>query len=388
MNRVLNSAMNAILRYVVYAFRSIDWPLLMILVLFAGLGMLVMHSAVGGTEGRFDGQARNFLIAFGTMWFVSLWPPSKVMKFVIPFYILGCLLLLAVLLFGYTSKGATRWLSVGFLRIQPSEMMKLCVPMMLAWYFDKHRSNLRVIDFIVAGILLLVPFLLIIKQPDLGTALLVFLTGFFVIYFAGLSFKLLAPLFVIIVIVVIAIIHFEPILCEAKFDWVILHDYQKTRVCTLLNPNLDPLGKGFHTIQGMIAIGSGGVYGKGYLQGTQTHLDFIPEQTTDFIFAVFAEEFGLYGSVFLLILYTLLLMRCFVITLKAKTQFGALLAGALTMMLFVYVFVNMGMVMGILPIVGVPLPFMSYGGTALVTLGVALGLLMSIANYSPQKSTT
>lgn len=385
MNRVLNSAMSAVMRYVGYAFKSIDWPLLIILVLFAGLGMVVMHSAVGGTDGRFEGQARNFLVALGTMWFVSLWPPSKVMKIVIPFYVTGCLLLLAVLLFGYTSKGATRWLDIGFLRIQPSEMMKLCVPMMLAWYFDKHRSDLRIMDFIVAGILLLVPFVLIIKQPDLGTALLVFATGFFVIYFAGLSFKLLTPLFILGVVGIALIIHFEPLLCETDFDWVILHDYQKTRVCTLLNPNLDPLGKGFHTIQGMIAIGSGGVYGKGYLQGTQTHLDFIPEQTTDFIFAVFAEEFGLYGSVFLLILYTLLLARCFVITLKAKTQFGSLLAGALTMMLFVYVFVNMGMVMGILPIVGVPLPFMSYGGTALVTLGIAFGLLMSIANYTPHK---
>lgn len=385
MNRALNSATNAVMRYIVHALKVFDWPLLILLVLFAGLGLLVMHSAVGGIDGRFDGQIRNFLIAFATMWFVALWPPSKIMKIVIPFYVVGCLLLLAVLLFGYTSKGATRWLDIGFLRIQPSEMMKLCVPMMLAWYFDKHRSDLKVMDFIVAGVLLLIPFALIIKQPDLGTALLVFATGFFVIYFAGLSFKLLAPLFVVGVIVIGLIIHFEPILCETDFDWVILHDYQKTRICTLLNPNLDPLGKGFHTIQGMIAIGSGGVYGKGYLQGTQTHLDFIPEQTTDFIFAVYAEEFGLYGSVFLLILYTLVLARCFVITWKAKTQFGTLLAGALTMMLFVYVFVNMGMVMGILPIVGVPLPFMSYGGTALVTLGIAFGLLMSIANYIPHK---
>lgn len=386
MNTVCNKVMNFLLKHIIRAFKSFDWPLVLILFLFAGLGMLVMYSAVGGTDGRFVDQARNFIIAFGVMWFVSLWPPSKIMKIVIPFYVFGCVLLLAVLLFGYTSKGATRWLDIGVARIQPSEMMKLCVPMMLAWYFDKHRSDLRIRDFFIAGILLLIPFALIIKQPDLGTALLVFATGFFVIYFAGLSFKLLTPIFVIGVISIGLIVYFEPTLCRPDFDWVILHDYQKTRVCTLLNPNLDPLGKGFHTIQGMIAIGSGGIYGKGYLQGTQTHLDFIPEQTTDFIFAVFAEEFGLYGSVFLLILYTLLIARCFVITLRAKTQFGSLLAGALTMMIFVYVFVNMGMVMGILPIVGVPLPFMSYGGTALVTLGIALGLLMSISNYVPKKT--
>lgn len=382
----MNKVMNRIKQFVVYAFKVIDWPLFIILLLFAGLGMLVMHSAVGSYDGRFIAQARNFIIAFGVMWFVALFPPSKIMKIVIPFYVVGCLLLLAVLFFGYTSKGATRWLDVGFARIQPSEMMKLCVPMMLAWYFDKHRSDLKVQDFFIAGILLLIPFFLIIKQPDLGTALLVFATGFFVIYFAGLSFKLLAPIFIFGLIFIGLVIYFEPMLCEPSFDWVILHEYQKTRVCTLLDPTSDPLGKGFHTIQGMIAIGSGGIYGKGYLQGTQTHLDFIPEQTTDFIFAVFAEEFGLYGSIFLLILYTLLLARCFVITMKAKTQFGALLAGALGMMFFFYVFVNMGMVMGILPIVGVPLPLMSYGGTALVTLGIAAGLLMSISNDVPSKA--
>ncbi|ETD68933.1 cell wall shape-determining protein [Pelistega indica] len=376
---------NILTQFLVRAIKAFDWPLLIILLLFAGLGMLVMHSAVGEAEGRFLGQGRNFIIAFFVMWFVALWTPSQIMKIVIPFYVIGCLSLLAVLLFGYTSKGATRWLDIGFLRIQPSEMMKLCVPMMLAWYFDKHRSDLKIFDFFIAGILLLIPFVLIIKQPDLGTAILVFTTGFCVIYFAGLSFKLLTPLFIIGVTVITLILYYEPILCQPDFDWVILHDYQKTRVCTLLDPTLDPLGKGFHTLQGMIAIGSGGIYGKGYMQGTQTHLDFIPEQTTDFIYAVYAEEFGMYGSIFLLILYTLLLARCFVIVLKAKTQFGALLAGALTMMFFVYIFVNMGMVMGILPVVGVPLPFMSYGGTALVTLGLASGLLMSISNYKPSK---
>lgn len=377
--------MDYVMQWVIRAFRTFDWPLFLILLIFTALGMLVMHSAVGDADGRFIAQGRNFLLAFFVMWFVSLWSPSQIMKIVIPFYIVGCLLLLAVLLFGSTSKGATRWLDLGFLRIQPSEMMKLCVPMMLAWYFDKYRSDLRIRDFLVAGILLIVPFLLIIKQPDLGTALLVLATGFCVIYFAGFSFKLLTPIFILGLIFLGLILYFETELCAPGFDWVILHEYQKTRVCTLLDPTTDPLGRGFHTIQGMIAIGSGGLYGKGYMMGTQTHLDFIPERTTDFIFAVYAEEFGLYGSVLLLILYTLLLARCFTITMRAQTQFGRLLAGALTMMFFVYVFVNMGMVMGILPIVGVPLPFMSYGGTALVTLGLASGLLMSISNYKPQR---
>ena len=244
--------MDHIMRWTFRAFKAFDWPLLLILVLFGILGMVVMHSAVGDTDGRFVQQGRNFLLAFMVMWFVALWTPSQIMKSVIPFYVLGCLLLLAVELFGSTSKGATRWLDLGFIRLQPSEMMKLCVPMMLAWYFDKYRSDLRIRDFIVAGILLLIPFALIIKQPDLGTALLVFATGFCVIYFAGLSFKLLTPIFIIGVIFLGLILYFESTLCAPGFDWVILHEYQKTRVCTLLDPNTDPLGKGFHTIQGMI----------------------------------------------------------------------------------------------------------------------------------------
>ncbi len=365
------------------SFRSIDWPLMILLVLFAVVGLFVMHSAVGGAEGRFIAQSKNFLIALFVMWFVSLWSPPTIMKFVIPMYVVGCLLLLGVLLFGETSKGATRWLNIGIARIQPSEIMKIAVPMMLAWYFDKRRNDLNVFDYLIAAVMLLVPFGLIIKQPDLGTALLVFASGFFVIYFAGLSFKLILPIGLILAVGIGLIIYFEDTLCKPGFDWFVLHEYQKTRVCTLLDPMSDSLGKGFHTIQGMIAIGSGGLYGKGYMQGTQTHLDFIPEQSTDFIFAVYAEEFGLFGSVFLLVMYTLLIARCFMITLNAQTQFSTLLAGALTMILFFYVFVNMGMVMGILPIVGVPLPFMSYGGTALLTLGIAMGLMMSISKYVP-----
>lgn len=376
---MMTKLMNQMLR----SLRCFDWPLLLILVAFFGLSMLVMHSAVGSTDYRFAGQLRNFSIAFFAMWIVAMIKPPVLMRLAVPIYIVGLILLVGVEFFGITQKGATRWLNLGVATIQPSEMMKLAMPLMLAWYFDRYRNSLSLMDFMVAIILLMVPFALIIKQPDLGTALLVLASGLVVIYFAGLSFKLIVPVFVLGVTGLTLLIAYQNELCQPGFDWVILHEYQKSRVCTLMDPTTDPLGKGFHTIQAMIAIGSGGVYGKGYMQGTQTHLDFIPERTTDFIFAVYAEEFGLYGCILLLALYTLFLGRGFMIALKAKTQFGRLLAGAITMTFFVYIFVNIGMVMGILPVVGVPLPFMSYGGTALVTLGVACGMLMSISNYVP-----
>jgi len=363
------------------AFTAFDWPLLLILLLFTALGLTVMHSAVGNTDWRFADQARNFLVAFVAMWAVALVPPKQLMRFAVPVYALGVALLLGVEVAGETSKGATRWLDLGITRIQPSEMMKIALPLMLAWYFQRHDGEVRIRDFLIAGLLLALPFLLIVRQPDLGTALLVFGAGFFVIYFAGLSFKLLVPVVLAGVIGIGTLVSYEDQLCEPGVDWVVLHDYQKHRVCTLLNPSADPLGKGFHTIQSMIAIGSGGVYGKGYMRGTQTHLDFIPERTTDFIFAVYAEEFGLYGGVMLLVLYGLLIARGLAIAMGAATQFGRLLAGALTMMFFIYVFVNVGMVTGILPVVGVPLPFMSYGGTALLTVGIACGMLMSIQRY-------
>jgi len=304
----------------------------------------------------------------------------------LPFYAVGIVLLLGVEFAGETSKGATRWLNLGFTRIQPSEMMKIAVPMMLAWYFQRHEGQVRIRDFLVAALMLAAPFGLIVLQPDLGTALLVFGAGFFVIYFAGLSFKLLVPAVLIGVIGIGTLVYYEDQLCEPDVNWVVLHDYQKHRVCTLLNPSSDPLGKGFHTIQSMIAVGSGGVYGKGYMKGTQTHLDFIPERTTDFIFAVYAEEFGLYGGIAILVLYGLLMARGLTIASRATSQFGRLLAGSLTMMLFIYVFVNVGMVTGILPVVGVPLPFMSYGGTALFTMGIAFGIMMSISRHRSEKT--
>ncbi|NYT85083.1 rod shape-determining protein RodA [Pollutimonas harenae] len=378
--------MKRIIHWLIKAVTAFDWPLLALLVLMAILGMTVMHSAVGGTDWRFADQLRNFLLAFLCMWIAAMMPPPLLMRLAPYFYVIGVVLLLGVEFFGETSKGATRWLDLGLVRIQPSEMLKIAVPLMLAWYFHRNQGRLRVLDFFVAGVLLALPFSLIVLQPDLGTALLVFVSGFCVIYFGGLSFKLLVPIALAIVLGLGTLVYYETDICQPGVDWVVLHEYQKYRVCTLLDPSSDPLGKGFHTIQSMIAVGSGGVYGKGYMMGTQTHLDFIPERTTDFIFAVYAEEFGLYGGIMLLVLYGLLIVRGLSIAARAHTQFGRLLAGSMSMMFFVYVFVNVGMVTGILPVVGVPLPFMSYGGTALLTLGIACGILMSISRYRPVRS--
>jgi len=358
-----------------------DAPMLLILMALAGIGLMSMYSAGGGFDGRFADQLRNYGIALLAMWLLAQLSPQTLMRLALPVYLVGLVLLFGVEFAGETSKGATRWLNLGFTRIQPSEVMKIAVPMMLAWYFHKHQGTLRIRDFIVAAVLMLTPFSLIVLQPDLGTALLVFGAGFFVLFFAGLSFRLLVPITLVSVIALGTLVSLEDTLCTDGLDWVVLHDYQKHRVCTLLNPASDPLGKGFHTIQSAIAVGSGGMLGKGYMQGTQTHLDFIPERTTDFIFAVFAEEFGFVGNLLLLFLYLLLLARGLTIAANAPTVFSRLLAGALTMVFFVYAFVNMGMVSGILPVVGVPLPFMSYGGTALLTLGCAAGILMGIQRH-------
>lgn len=371
---------------VVRAFLSLDLPLLILLALMALLGLTVMHSAVGGTDWRFAEQSKHFLVAFFVMWAVAIIPPPWIMRAAPYVYVVALILLLGVEFVGETSKGATRWLNLGFTRIQPSEMLKITVPIMLAWYFHKRQNTeLRFIDFFIAIILLAIPFTLIVRQPDLGTGLLVLMAGFFVMYFAGLSFKLLVPAALLLLLGLGVVLYYEDTLCAPGFDWVVLRDYQKHRVCTLLNPGIDPLGKGFHTIQSMIAVGSGGIYGKGYMLGTQSRLDFIPERTTDFIFAVFSEEFGLYGGIMLLVLYGLIIFRGLAITLYASTQYSRLVAGAMSMMLFTYVLVNVGMVTGVLPVVGVPLPFMSYGGTALLTLGVACGMLMGISRYRPMK---
>jgi rod shape determining protein RodA len=318
------------------------------------------------------------LIAGGIMFVMAQVPPQRLMAFAVPIYLVGVTLLVAVAVFGVTKKGARRWLNLGVV-IQPSEILKIAMPLMLAWWFQKREGQLRPLDFLVAAVLLAVPVGLIMTQPDLGTALLVLAAGVSVIFFAGLSWRLVIPPVVLGLVAVTLLVIFEPQLCADGVSWPGLRDYQQQRICTLLDPSRDPLGRGFHIIQGMIAIGSGGFWGKGFMQGTQTHLEFIPERTTDFIFAAFSEEFGLFGNLFLVMAFGFLVLRALSIALEAPTVFARLLAGALAMIFFFYAFVNMGMVSGILPVVGVPLPFISYGGTAMVTLGLALGMLMSIA---------
>jgi rod shape determining protein RodA len=318
------------------------------------------------------------LLAGAILFVVAQIPPQRLMTLAIPVYTIGVALLIAVAVFGVTKKGAKRWVNVGVV-IQPSEIMKIGMPLMLAWWFQKREGQLRPLDFIVAALLLALPVGLIVKQPDLGTAVLVLSAGVSVIFFAGLSWKLIVPPVVLGLAALVLIVIFETQICAEGVRWPVLHDYQQQRICTLLDPGKDPLGKGFHIIQGMIAIGSGGVLGKGFMQGTQTHLEFIPERTTDFIFAAFSEEFGLLGTLLLIAGFIFLVLRGLAIALDAPTLFSRLLAGAVTMIFFTYAFVNMGMVSGILPVVGVPLPFISYGGTAMATLGMGLGILMSIA---------
>jgi rod shape determining protein RodA len=306
-------------------------------------------------------------------------PPQRLQQLAVPLYTAGLALLVATALFGITRKGATRWLALGPLVIQPSEILKIATPLMLAWWFQKQEGQLRVFDFVAASALLLVPVAIVIKQPDLGTALLILAGGLYVIFFAGLSWKLVLPALLLGAVAIGAVVVTADAICQPGVDWPFLRDYQRQRVCTLLDPTKDPLGKGFHIIQGMIAIGSGGLAGKGFMQGTQTHLEFIPERTTDFIFAAFSEEFGLAGVLLLLLCFTFLIFRGLMIAAEAPTVFTRLLAGAVSMSFFTYAFVNMGMVSGILPVVGVPLPFVSYGGTAMVSLGLGLGILMSVA---------
>ena len=346
--------------------------------MLACAGLLIMYSSGYDHGSRFVDHGRNMLIAGFIMFVVAQISPQRLMSLAVPLYVIGVGLLIAVAIFGITKKGARRWLYVGVV-IQPSEILKIAMPLMLAWWFQKREGQLRPLDFLVAGALLVVPVGLIMRQPDLGTSLLVLAAGLAVIFFAGLSWKLIAPPVVLGLVGMVLLVWFEPQLCADGVRWQVLHDYQQQRICTLLDPSRDPLGKGFHIIQGMIAIGSGGLFGKGFMAGTQTHLEFIPERTTDFIFAAFSEEFGLMGNLTLIVAFTFLILRGLAIAMDAPTLFSRLLASALTMIFFTYAFVNMGMVSGILPVVGVPLPFISYGGTAMVTLGLGLGILMSIS---------
>ncbi|MFL6658620.1 MAG: rod shape-determining protein RodA [Massilia sp.] len=344
-----------------------DAPLAMVIFLLLCTGLVTMYSAGNDFPGRVEGQMRNIVIAFFVMWVAAQVPPQTLMRLAVPIYTIGVTLLVAVFLFGVVKKGARRWLHVGT-DIQPSEIMKIAMPLMLAWYFQQRAGMLRWQSFLLAAVLLMIPVGLIQKQPDLGTSLLVLASGFYVIFLAGLSWKALIGLFVAGG-------------ASLPIAWSLMHDYQRDRIMTLIDPTKDPLGKGFHIIQSTIAIGSGGVSGKGFLKGTQAHLEFIPERTTDFIFSVYSEEFGLLGILFLMFLYLLLIGRGLMIASNAPNLFTRLLAGAITMTFFTYAFINMGMVSGILPVVGVPLPFMSYGGTAFTTLGLGAGILMSIQRH-------
>ena len=369
---------NSLWRRFLHLVDGFDGPLAFAVFVLACAGLTVMYSSGFDHGTRFVDHARNMLIAGFIMFTVAQVPPQKLMSLAVPLYTLGVLLLLAVALFGIAKKGARRWVNVGVV-IQPSEILKIAMPLMLAWWFQKREGQLRALDFLVAGLLLAVPVGLIMRQPDLGTALLVLAAGLSVIFFAGLKWRWILPPVLLGVVGLVVLVVMEPTLCADGMDWKVLHEYQRQRVCTLLDPTRDPLGKGFHIIQGMIAIGSGGFWGKGFMQGTQTHLEFIPERTTDFIFAAFGEEFGLMGNLLLITAFAFLIWRGLRIAAGAPTLFTRLLGGSMSTIFFVYAFVNMGMVSGILPVVGVPLPFISYGGTAMVTLGLALGILMSIA---------
>ena len=367
-----------LLQRLAHVFRGYDSQLALAVMALALAGLITMYSSGFANGTRFWDHLRNLSLAFVIMVVVAQIPPQRLMTFAVPLYTLGVALLIAVALFGLTKKGARRWLNVGIV-IQPSEILKIAMPLMLAWWFQKREGQLRSLDFAVATVLLVVPVGLIAKQPDLGTSILVLAAGLYVIFFAGLRWIWILPPVFLGLVGVVLLVWFEPTLCAEGFRWPLLREYQQQRVCTLLDPGRDPLGKGFHIIQGMIAIGSGGIFGKGFMQGTQTHLDFIPERTTDFIFAAYGEEFGLFGNLLLIAGFVMLVLRGLAIALEGPTLFARLLAGSVTLIFFTYAFVNMGMVSGILPVVGVPLPFISYGGTAMVTLGLGVGILMSIA---------
>ncbi len=350
---------------------NIDPFLFAVVATITALGLLVLFSATNEMMSRVTSQSQKVVVAVIIMFFIANLSPQFIARFAVPIYIFGILLLLGVAVGGEVIKGARRWLKIpGIGNIQPSEIMKIAVPLILAWYFDRHEGAITWRNFAVASLLVAIPFALIVRQPDLGTALLVGACGFYILFLAGLDWRIIMGGSALASAVFAAAWH---------FSW--LHDYQKERILTVFDPQLDKQDAGWHTIQAAIAIGSGGLFGKGWLKGSQTHLEFLPEKHTDFIFAVYGEEFGLLGGLVLIFLYVLLIGRCMFIAIRATSLFGRLLAGSLTLMFFTYAFVNIGMVTGMLPVVGVPLPFVSFGGTALMTLFIAVGLLMSIASH-------
>ncbi|MCU7815209.1 MAG: rod shape-determining protein RodA [Candidatus Thiodiazotropha sp. (ex Lucinoma kastoroae)] len=350
------------------AWLHIDLPLLTGLVLLSGVGLLILYSA--GDREMVLLQKQLFRLGFGFVAMVALAQihPANIRRWSPLLYSVGIVMLLSVILFGESGKGAQRWLDLGFLRFQPSEMFKLTLPMLIAWYLADHRLPPNPTRLIMAGLFTLVPVLLIAKQPDLGTALLVGTGGAFTLFLAGISWRLITSIGLVMAAL-------------GPVAWYFMHEYQRQRVLTFLDPESDPLGTGYHIIQSKIAIGSGGISGKGWLNGTQSHLEFLPERHTDFIFAVISEEFGLVGILALLSLYLFIILRGLYIATQAQDTFGRILAGSLSLVFFVYLFVNAGMVTGLLPVVGVPLPLISYGGTSLVTILASFGMLMSIHTH-------
>jgi rod shape determining protein RodA len=348
--------------------RHLDGILLAQIIILLLVGTAVVYSASGQSTDRLMGHMTNILVGLTVLVVVANIPPHILSKLGPPLYAISVVMLIGVALFGEVRNGSRRWLNLGVGAIQPSELLKIALPLMLAWYFQRREGVLQLRDFLVATLLVVFPLLLILRQPDLGTAMLIAASGFYLLFFAGLPWKIIAGL-------AAALGAFLPV------AWNMMHDYQRQRVLTLFDPTSDPLGAGYHIIQSTIAIGSGGFLGKGWLEGTQTRLDFIPERTTDFVFAVFGEEFGMLGATLLVLLYLGIVVRGLLIASRGATLFARLMAGAISLNLFTYVFVNIGMVSGILPVVGVPLPLMSYGGTAMVTLMIGFGILMSVATH-------
>ena len=346
----------------------IDLPLLGLLLLLIGFGLLILYSASNQNTGMLLRQGMRLLLALGIMMVFAFIPPHKYKIWTPWIYGVGLTLLLAVMVMGKIGKGAQRWLDLGFFRFQPSEIMKLAVPMMAAWYVDRKSLPIDLKSLLITAFFIFIPAVLIAKQPDLGTGIMVAAAGLSVIFLAGIRMR-------IVLFITIAMSLAAPLL------WHVMHDYQKQRIITLLNPEHDPLGTGYHIIQSKIAIGSGGAFGKGWLAGSQSHLNFLPEHATDFIFAVCGEEFGFVGCFILIVLVALISLRCLSIARHAQTCFTRLLATSLAMTFFLSAFVNMGMVMGILPVVGIPLPLVSYGGSAMVTFLASFGILMSISSH-------
>ena len=346
----------------------IDAPLLFILIAVSILGLIVLYSAGGGDIELVERQLIRLGIAYTCMLVVAQFPPRLLLRLTPWLFVTGILFLLAVLIGGEISGGAQRWLNLYVVRFQPSEMMKLAVPMMVAWYLADTRLPPNRWQLLASVTLIAVPMLMIAKQPDLGTALLIASSGIFVVFLAGLQWRLLAFFSALVA-------------AAAPLIWHFMHDYQRQRVITLLNPESDPLGSGYHIIQSKIAIGSGGLFGKGWMNGTQSQLNFLPERSTDFIFAVLGEEFGFFGILLLFALYTIIVIRGIMISIQAQDTYTRLLAGSLAMTFCVYFIVNTGMVTGLLPVVGLPVPMISYGGTSIVTLMTGFGILMSIQTH-------